>query len=151
MDRGLTRRGFLAGSGAAVAAVASGADATNTTQKKSTAVEIFLNPPVADKDYAYWSRECGELWGPVITKAGVQLVVCGHAHRFRYDPPTAKRPWAQVVGGGPELGVSGDKPDASRFPTVIEGKVEDGKLRLVVHDVMHGRVVFKEAFESSRM
>lgn len=27
-------------------------DATNTTQHKRTAVEIFLNPPIADKDYA---------------------------------------------------------------------------------------------------
>ena len=94
-------------------------------------------------DYASWSRECNRLWGPIITKAGVQLVVCGHKHRFRFDPPTADRPWAQVVGGGPELGVTKGKPDASRFPTVVEGKVEaDGKLHLVVHDVLHGTVAF---------
>ena len=104
---------------------------------------------VDPKDFAYWSRECNELWGSIIAKAGVQLVVCGHKHCFRYDPPTAKRPWAQVVGGGPDLGMSGGKSDATRFPTVIEGKVEDGKLRLVVHDVLHGRVVFEEAFVAS--
>ena len=95
------------------------------------------------EDYAYWSRECSGLWGPIIAKAGVQLVVCGHKHRFRFDPPTADRPWAQVVGGGPELGVTRGQPDASRFPTVVEGKVENGRLNLVVHDVFHGEVAFR--------
>lgn len=92
-------------------------------------------------DYAYWSRECRELWGPILEKAGVKLVVCGHAHRFRFDPPSSDRCWAQVVGGGPELGVSSGKPDASRFPTVVEGLVEGGKLRLVVHDVFNNCIV----------
>jgi len=103
---------------------------------------------VDPQDYAYWSRECGELWGPVIAKAGVQLVVCGHRHCFRFDPPTASRPWAQVVGGGPELGVSHGRPDASRFPTVVEGKVVGGRLRLVVHDVLNGRVVLERDIEA---
>lgn len=92
-------------------------------------------------DYAYWSRECHDLWVPILEKAGVQLVVCGHKHRFRFDAPTADRRWAQVVGGGPELGVTRGKPDAGRFPTVIEGKVESGHLRLLVHDVLNHRVV----------
>lgn len=92
-------------------------------------------------DYADWSRECRELWGPILEKAGVKLVVCGHAHRFRFDPPSSDRCWAQVVGGGPELGVSSGKPDASRFPTVVEGLVEGGKLRLVVHDVFNNGIV----------
>jgi 3',5'-cyclic AMP phosphodiesterase CpdA len=90
-------------------------------------------------DYAYWSRECNELWGPIITRAGVELVVCGHCHRFRYDPPTADRPWAQVVGGGPELAAK----DTTRFPTVVEGFVDDsGRLRLKVHDLQSKAVVF---------
>ena len=96
---------------------------------------------VDPEDYAYWSRECHDLWVPILEKAGVQLVVCGHKHRFRFDAPTADRPWAQVVGGGPELGVTRGKPDAGRFPTVVEGKVENGRLRLLVHDVFNGRVV----------
>ena len=90
-------------------------------------------------DYAYWSRECNELWGPIIAKAGVELVVCGHKHMFRYDPPTADRPWAQVVGGGPELA----SKDKTRFPTVVEGLVDDsGRLRLKVHDLQSKAVVF---------
>ena len=109
------------------------------------------HPDYPYDDGAYWSRECHDLWTPILEKAGVQLVVCGHMHRFRFDAPTAGRPWAQVVGGGPELGrwVVGWKdgrvqtrPDAGAFPTVVEGKVENGRLRLVVHDVFNGRVVF---------
>ncbi len=96
---------------------------------------------VDPQDYAYWSRECHDLWAPILEKGGVKLVVCGHTHQFRFDAPTATRPWAQVVGGGPELGVSDGQTDESLFPTVIEGKVESGRLRLLVHDVLHGRVV----------
>ena len=88
-------------------------------------------------DYAYWSRECHDLWVPVLERGGVQLVVCGHKHCFRFDAPTEDRRWAQVVGGGPELG-----PGPTRFPTVVEGLVEAGGLRLRVHDVFHGTVVF---------
>ena len=93
------------------------------------------------EDFAHWSRECAELWGPVLDRAGVQLVVCGHQHCFRFDEPTASRRWAQVVGGGPELGVRNGRPDASKFPTVVEGKVEGGHLRLRVHDVFNDRIV----------
>ena len=117
-------------------------------------IPLFADPASADyahdgvkidpEDYAYWSRECADLWGETIKRAGVQLVVCGHKHRFRYDPPTADRPWAQVVGGGPELGVKRGKPDATRFPTVVEGKVDNGRLRLIVHDVLNGRKAFDE-------
>lgn len=102
-------------------------------------------------DFAHWSRECHDLWVPILEKAGVQLVVCGHTHKFRFDEATAERPWAQVVGGGPELGVvsvwkNGKRQeiaDATRFPTVVEGKVENGHLRLVVHDVLNNRIVFE--------
>lgn len=95
-------------------------------------------------DYAYWSRECAELWGPILEDAGVRLVVCGHKHRFRYDPPTADRLWAQVLGGGPDLGTLRGRPDDSLFPTVVEGWTDGDALRLRVHNVHRGRVVLDE-------
>lgn len=100
-------------------------------------------------DYAYWSRECHDLWTPILEKAGVQLVVAAHKHRFRYDAPTADRKWAQIVGGGPELGVSHGKPDTSRFPTVIEGRVENSRLVVTVHDVLNGKVAGKYDFTAN--
>ena len=88
-------------------------------------------------DFAHWSRECSELWGPLIDRCGINLVVCGHQHRFRYDPPSQGRKWAQVVGGGPNLA----SKDKSLFPTVVEGFVEDsGGMRLRVHNVESGVV-----------
>ena len=95
--------------------------------------------------YAYWSRECRDLWAPIFEKGGVQLVVAGHKHRFDFFPADEKRPWAMVIGGGPELGKDRNGPNARRFPTVVEGKVVDGRLRLVVHDVLNKRIVFDQA------
>jgi hypothetical protein len=44
-----------------------------------------------------------------------------------------------VVGGGPELAAK----DTTRFPTVVEGFVDDsGRLRLKVHDLQSKAVVF---------
>ena len=94
--------------------------------------------------YAYWSRECRDLWAPIFERHGVQLVVTGHKHKFDFFPACKEHPWAMVIGGGPELGRAGRKADASRFPTVVEGKVVDGRLRLVVHDVLNGRVVLDQ-------
>ena len=102
------------------------------------------------EDYANWSRECHDLWAPILEKAGVQLVIAAHKHLYRYDAPTAGRGWAQIVGGGPELGVGhGGKPDAGRFPTVIEGKVEGGKLVVTVHDAFNGKVAGRHEFAPS--
>ena len=95
--------------------------------------------------YAYWSRECHDLWAPIFEKAGVQLVVTGHKHKFDFFPACKEHPWAMVIGGGHELGRDSGGPNPARFPTVVEGKVVAGKLRLVVHDVFNGRIVFDQA------
>ncbi len=95
-------------------------------------------------DFAYWQKQCNELWAPLLERHGVQLVIAAHQHCYRYDAPTADRPWAQIVGGGPDLGMVGRgekrRKDESRFPTVIEGKVEGGKLVVTAHDVFNKRV-----------
>ena len=97
--------------------------------------------------YAYWSRECRDLWAPIFERGGVKLVICGHKHRFAYYKANDEHPWDLVLGGGPELGITNDWkhnrkiPDTGRFPTVVEGKVENGRLHLVVHDVFNQRIV----------
>ena len=93
-------------------------------------------------DYAYWSRECHDLWSPILVKNGVQLVICAHKHKYRFDPATAERPWAQIVGGGCEL----PKDVPERFPTVIEGMVEDGKLKITIHNLKTGVVQAEHLF-----
>ena len=93
-------------------------------------------------DYAYWSRECHDLWAPLLKQHGVQLVICAHKHKYRFDPATPERPWAQIVGGGCEL--PKDKPE--RFPTVIEGVVEDGALKITIHNLKTGAVQATHVF-----
>jgi len=99
-------------------------------------------------DFALWQRTCAKMWGPVFAEHGVQLVIAAHDHEYRYDAPTADRPWAQIVGGGPDLDLTWDKKKvpAGRFATVIEGKVAGGKLQMTVHNVRTGKVAGQFAF-----
>ncbi|MBR7027602.1 MAG: metallophosphoesterase [Bacteroidales bacterium] len=87
-------------------------------------------------NFASWQRTCANMWGPLLTKAGCQLVVTAHQHRYRFDEPDGDRTWAHMVGGGPSLRGSG-------HATVIEGKVDGGKLTVTVHNLADGSV--KEA------
>ena len=98
--------------------------------------------PLYKNNWASWQRTCSNLWGPLLAKAGVQLVVCAHQHCFRFNPPEPGRSWAHLVGGGCN-GVSKKK---DLFPTVIEGKVVDGKLSVTVHDVLYKRIAFQQSF-----
>ena len=124
----------------------------------------LANPGDVDKngngrythDFAIWQRTCANLWGPHFKDAGVQLVVTAHNHRYRYDAPSADRPWAHIVGGGPELGKSRKRKedgttawvkDDGRFPTVIHGEVKDGRLVVAVHDALNNRVAGKFSYE----
>ena len=111
--------------------------------------------PGYSADFAYWQRTCAKMWGPLFEKAGVQLVITAHQHQFRYDEPGEGHNWGHLVGGGPELGCvhrwskergSWQVPDDTRFPTVIEGRVENGGLHIIVHDVYHKRVCFDRVF-----
>lgn len=94
-------------------------------------------------DYMYWQKECGRMWGPLLEKAGCQLVISAHMHRFQLHKPSAFCRWAQIVGGGPRLGA----PETGLFPTVIEGRVSDGALDVIVHDAFNKRIAERCRFK----
>lgn len=99
--------------------------------------------PGYKKDYAAWQRTCANLWGPLFERAGVQLVVTAHQHRFRSDPPCEGRSWWHLVGGGWALEARDEKGGVvmpKTFPTVIEGRVKDGRLVVTVHNIAKGAV-----------
>lgn len=96
--------------------------------------------PLYKNNFASWQRTCANLWGPSFVKTGVNLVITAHMHRFRIDEPSADRPWTQIVGGGTTPG------SKTSFPTVIEGRVENGALRVLVHNVGTGEVVLERSF-----
>ena len=98
--------------------------------------------PLYKNNWASWQRTCAKLWGPLLAKAGVQLVVCAHQHCFRYNPPEAGRPWAHLVGGG----CNDVTKNPALFPTVIEGRVVDGRLSVTVHDVLYKRIALRQSF-----
>jgi hypothetical protein len=90
-------------------------------------------------DYASWQRTCANLWGPLLAKAGCQLVITAHQHRYRYDAPDKTRPWAQIVGGGPNL-------RGSSHATVIEGLVANKRLVINVHSLEDGSIQASHVF-----
>jgi len=108
--------------------------------------------PQYSTDFALWQRTCAKLWCPLLEKAGCQLIITAHQHRYSYDAPTAERSWAQIVGGGPEMGFSGsgenrrERPEL--FPTVIEGRVVNGMLQVQIHNLVSGKVQDTYTFTS---
>ena len=110
--------------------------------------------PQYSADFAYWQRTCARLWTPLLEEAGCQLIITAHQHRYRYDAPTADRPWAQIVGGGPDLGFTGSgdnrKEDPGKFPTVVEGLVRRGRLEIRVHNLVTGAIQDRFTFPPRR-
>lgn len=91
--------------------------------------------PQYSTDFAMWQRTCARLWTPLLEQAGCQLVITAHQHRYRYDAPTADRPWAQIVGGGPEHAADESDESPGEYPTVIEGQVSNGRLAITIHNL----------------
>ena len=102
--------------------------------------------PQYSTDYAMWQRTCAQLWTPLLEKAHCQLIITAHQHQYRYDEPTASRPWAQIVGGGPNTDITKKR----EYPTVIEGEVKDNQLYVTVHNVLSGEVVQTFAFSKRK-
>ena len=96
--------------------------------------------PQYSTDFAMWQRTCAQLWTPLLEQAGCQLVITAHQHRCRYHAPEAGRPWAQIIGGGPEHAADESDEAPSEYPTVIEGEVRDGTLTVTVHNLRRQRV-----------
>lgn len=95
--------------------------------------------PKYSSDFAYWQRTCARMWGPLLHEAHCQVLVSAHMHQYRFDAPAPDRCWAQIVGGGNSMQAG------NGFPTVIEGKVVGGKLRMTVHNIFSGKV--QDVFE----
>ena len=96
--------------------------------------------PQYTHDFAMWQRTCANLWTPLLQKAGCQLIITAHQHKYRFDAPDGTRKWAQMVGGGPNL------DNATSFPTVIDGRVEGKRLVVRAYNVKTGEVLDQHSF-----
>ncbi|HSI33333.1 MAG: metallophosphoesterase [Phycisphaerae bacterium] len=83
------------------------------------------NPGDTLEGYASYSRHSQTLWHPALAASGAQLLVCGHTHKYRYDPPAEGRPYGQLVGGGPKLTQA----------TLIRGAATADKLTVTATDL----------------
>ena len=87
------------------------------------------------KGFGSWQKHASDLWHPVLARSGAQLVVCGHTHRHRFDPPADGRPYAQLVGGGPSL----------QEATLLRGRATAGELT-VTAERLDGRELGRWTF-----
>ena len=114
---------------------------------------IPLIPRSSEKrNRMWWSEDAAREWGPLFTRHGVQAVIVGHMHEYRCDMADASRAWAQIEGGGFERGIRFLGPGKTikndgYFPTVIEGKVEGGRLVVTVYDTWRNRVAGRHEFK----
>jgi len=83
------------------------------------------NPGDTLEGYANYCRNAQQQWHALLAGAKVQLVVSGHTHKHRYDPPSAEHAYGQLVGGGP-------RPEQA---TLIRGAVTRGKLAVELTDI----------------
>ncbi len=107
-----------------------------------------------DQGFAMWQKPCAEMWTPLLEKAGCQLIITAHQHYYRYFPATPERPWAQIIGGGPDTGYTGEgdkwKPTPGRYATVIEGLTEKGRLRVNIWNTSTARIQDSFTYEPRR-
>ena len=133
------------------------ADAIETPAVKTAKFKVaFCHIPLYDANPAHnagdaiddgkaaeWHRPCAQMWGPLFEKAGVNLVITGHTHRFRHDPPGDGRTWDHIVCGGCDIWGRGAN---RKFPTVIEGRVDGGRLVVRVHDLVAKKIALEKTF-----
>lgn len=100
--------------------------------------------PRYETDYAHWQRTCKELWSPLLEKAGCQLVISGHQHKFRYEPPCFEHNWAEIIGGGPDT--KGAKADTD-YPTLIDVKAAGGSLKVKVINALTNKKIAEYKFD----
>lgn len=103
-------------------------------------IPLFSEDPKAnggdsEEGFASFQRQASKLWGPLLTKYKVQAVIAAHQHRFKYNPATSDRSWAQIQGGAPRGEV-----------TIIRGKAEGKSMEIVVDEINSGKELGRWTF-----
>ena len=93
------------------------------------------NPGTTLEGYAGYSGLGLKLWGALLDKANVPLVISAHQHAYRFSEPDEGRSWAQLVGGGHE-----GQDDSRNAPTVIHGHADANKLVITVYNVANDTI-----------
>jgi acid phosphatase type 7 len=94
--------------------------------KKAKYKIVFIHiPPYYLAEEAHAPNQYNKLWGPIFNASKIDLMLCGHTHRYGIHQPTAGRHnYPIVIGGGPT--------DGKR--TMIDIKVTKQSLNLKMRD-----------------
>ncbi len=81
----------------------------------------------------WWCPDGARQWHDLLVKAGVSLVISGHTHEWAHLPPTADRPYHQLIGGGPAL----------KDATITTGDFIKDKLQVTLKSLSDGKQLAK--------
>lgn len=80
-----------------------------------------------------WCVDGAEQWQDILARGGVSLVVSGHTHEWAHLPPDDKRPYHQLIGGGPQL----------KSATITCAEFSGGKLVVTLKSLSDGKELAK--------
>lgn len=64
---------------------------------------VMMHIPVFHSGEGHGARHCRELFNPLFNNAGIDLMLCGHTHRYGVHPADpATHNYPLIIGGGPE-------------------------------------------------
>lgn len=66
---------------------------------------VMMHIPVFHSGEGHGTRHCRELFNPLFNKAGIDMMICGHTHRYGvHQPDPATHHYPLIIGGGPQEG-----------------------------------------------
>jgi acid phosphatase type 7 len=93
--------------------------------KKAKYKIVFSHIPFYYSGDWHGTMHCREVFGPILNKAKVDLLISGHTHKYGIHPPVAgQHNYPIVIGGGPKEGAR----------TIIKVKADEAALALEMFD-----------------
>jgi UDP-2,3-diacylglucosamine pyrophosphatase LpxH len=66
---------------------------------------VFSHIPLYHSGDWHGTMHCRQVWGPILNKAKIDLLVSGHTHKYGIHPPEkGQHDYPIVIGGGPRAG-----------------------------------------------
>jgi acid phosphatase type 7 len=77
------------------------------SRKAAFRVALFHMPPYGGNNW-HGETQIRKLWGPILNESGVDLVICGHTHKFARLNPTKRANQYTLVIGATDTVIRGD-------------------------------------------
>lgn len=73
--------------------------------KKAKYKVVFSHIPLYNSGDWHGTMHCRKIWGPIFNDAKIDLLICGHTHRYGIHPKVeGEHNYPIVIGGGPKDG-----------------------------------------------